>query len=56
MICRKGIVKGGVFHEFNSTLSFRPICNKGESLPEGVPLFLNLDQQVIVINYLLVER
>lgn len=55
MICRKGVMKDGVFYEEGTNFHFRPLVPKHLVIPENVSIFLQIDQQVIANDFVLVQ-
>lgn len=55
MICRKGVMKDGVFYEEGTNFHFRPLVPKYLVIPEDVSIFLEIDQQVIANDFVLAQ-
>lgn len=53
MICRKGVMKDGVFYEEGTNFHFRPLVPKYMHIPENVTIFLQISQQVIANDFVL---
>ena len=53
MICRKGVMRDGVFYEEGTDFHFRPLVPRHLAIPENVSIFLQIDQQVIANDFVL---
>jgi hypothetical protein len=53
--CFRGKLISGIFYEEGTGYHFHPTSSKQVKVPEGVDIFLNIDQHDCVIDYVRVD-